>query len=109
MHTRTPHRARPLVRLRTTVRAAALAAAAVAALGACNNKRVSRIEPTSVTDLSGRWNDTDSRLVAGALVTQALGAQWLERAAATRGGRQPAVIVGSFANRTMEHIPVTTF
>ena len=109
MYTKTPHLTRPLTPRRSTVRAALLVAAAAATLGACNNKRVARIEPTSVTDLSGRWNDTDSRLVAGALVTQALGGQWLERDAAARGGRPPAVIVGSFTNRTMEHIPVTTF
>jgi uncharacterized protein (TIGR02722 family) len=79
------------------------------ALAACNNKRVARIEPTAVTDLSGRWNDTDSRLVAGALVQQAMSDAWLPRAAAARGGRGPTVIVGAFTNRTMEHIPVTTF
>ena len=87
----------------------ALIVASVAALGACNNKRVARIDPTSVTDLSGRWNDTDSRLVATALVSQALGAPWLEHSAAQRGGRPPAVIVGAFSNHTMEHIPVATF
>ena len=87
----------------------ALAALATLAAGACNNKRVTRIDPTSVTDLSGRWNDTDSRLVAGALVDQALGGPWLERASAARGGRPPAVIVGGFKNATMEHIPVATF
>jgi hypothetical protein len=87
----------------------ALLPLAALALGACNNKRVARIDPTSVTDLSGRWNDTDSRLVAGALVTQALGAPWAERAAASRGGRPPAIIVGAFTNHTMEHIPVATF
>lgn len=88
---------------------ALLLAAAVLTAAACNNKRVARIEPTSVTDLSGRWNDTDSRLVAGAIVEQALGAQWVERAAAARAGRPPAVIVGAFTNRTMEHIPTTVF
>ena len=93
------------MRHRTTL----LAAVALVTLAACNNKRVARIEPTAVTDLSGRWNDTDSRLVAGALVTQALGAPWLERASATGGGKSPAVIVGEFTNRTMEHIPITTF
>ena len=90
-------------------RATLLAVLSVMALGACNNKRVARIDPTSVTDLSGRWNDTDSRLVAGALVTQAVSAPWLERAAAQRGGRAPAVLVGAFTNHTMEHIPVATF
>ena len=91
------------------VAGAALAALAILGTGACNNKRVARIDPTSVTDLSGRWNDTDSRLVASALVEQALGAPWLPRAAAARGGRPPAVIVGGFHNGTMEHIPVGTF
>jgi penicillin-binding protein activator len=91
------------------VASAALAALAILTTGACNNKRVTRIDPTSVTDLSGRWNDTDSRLVAGALVDQALGAPWLGRASAARGGRPPAVIVGGFKNATMEHIPVATF
>jgi uncharacterized protein (TIGR02722 family) len=92
-------------------RAAAVAGATAAALvlGACNNKRVARIDPTSVTDLSGRWNDADSRLVANALVSQALGAQWSSRYTAAHGGRAPALIVGGFANRTMEHIPVGTF
>jgi len=89
-------------------RVALLSGAALMLIG-CNNKRVARIEPTSVTDLSGRWNDTDSRLVAGALVQQALAAPWAERAAAQRGGRPPAIIVGAFTNHTMEHIPVATF
>ena len=101
-----------LLRSRPAARPAALAAAALLAaapMAACNNTRVSRIDPTSVTDLSGRWNDADSRLVANAIVTQALSGPWLERAGARRGGRAPALIVGRFANRTTEHIPVGTF
>ena len=102
-------RARAATRAVHAARAAALGVAAVLALGACNNKRVARIDPTSVTDLSGRWNDADSRLVANALVSQALGAPWASRYTAAHGGRAPAVIVGGFANRTMEHIAVGTF
>lgn len=86
-----------------------LALAAAALVGACNNTRVSRIDPTSVTDLSGRWNDADSRLVANALISQSLDATWSKQWAETHGGRTPTVIVGGFANRTLEHIPVTTF
>jgi len=89
-------------------RAAALVVVAVAA-GACNNKRVARIEPTSVTDLSGGWNDADSRLVANELIEQSLTAPWVKRYADTHGGEAPTVIVGGFGNRTMEHIPVNTF
>jgi hypothetical protein len=75
----------------------------------CNNKRVARIEPTSVTDLSGRWNDADSRLVAGQLIEQSLAATWTHRYAESHGGAPPTVIVGRFSNRTMEHIAVGTF
>lgn len=88
----------------------ALAAVAVTlAVGACATKHVTRIEPTAVTDLSGRWNDTDSRLVANQLVEQALAAGWAKRYADSHGGDAPTVVVGTFANRTMEHIAVGTF
>ena len=89
---------------------AALALVAVLGIGfsACG-KRVSRIDPSAVTDLSGRWNDTDSRLVANELITQSLGGPWLSRYTTMHGGESPAVIVGSFRNRTLEHIPVNTF
>ncbi len=75
----------------------------------CSNKHVTRIEPETVTDLSGRWNDTDSRLVANALIEQSLTGPWLPRYATANGGESPAVIVGEFQNRSKEHIPVNTF
>jgi penicillin-binding protein activator len=81
----------------------------VAVVQGCNSTRVARIDPASVTDLSGRWNDADSRLVANALITQSLEGNWARQWAETHGGRTPTVIVGGFANRTMEHIPVGTF
>lgn len=76
---------------------------------ACVSKRVTRIEPNAVTDLSGRWNDTDSRLVANQLIEQTLSAGWAKRYTDTHGGQPPAVLVGTFANRTAEHIAVGTF
>src|SRR5687768_12906539 len=69
-------------------RSFALAAAMLVAIG-CNNKRVARIDPNSVTDLSGRWNDVDSRLVANALITQSLSAPWVARHTAASGGGAP--------------------
>ena len=89
-------------------RSFALAAAMLVVVG-CNNKRVARIDPNAVTDLSGRWNDVDSRLVANALITQSLSAPWVARHTAASGGAAPAVIVGDFRNKTMEHIAVATF
>jgi penicillin-binding protein activator len=91
-------------------RAIAVLALALLAVGATAcGKRVTRIDPSAVTDLSGRWNDTDSRLVANALIEQSLGGAWLARHTDLRGGEPPAVIVGSFRNRTLEHIAVNTF
>ena len=98
------HRSRPLGALCAIAGALLLVAAA-----GCFSKRVTRIEPTAVTDLSGRWNDTDSRLVANQLVEQTLGAGWAKRYTDTHGGDAPTVVVGTFANRTMEHIAVGTF
>jgi uncharacterized protein (TIGR02722 family) len=99
-----------LRRLRLRGAPYALAAASLLALASgCISKRVTRIEPTAVTDLSGRWNDTDSRLVANQLVEQTLGAGWARRYTDAHGGEAPAVVVGTFANRTMEHIAVGTF
>ena len=89
--------------------AAGAMALLLAPLAACGSTRVARIDPAAVTDLSGRWNDTDSRLVAGALITQSLDAEWARQWANAHGGRAPTVIVGGFANRTLEHIPVATF
>lgn len=95
----------------THLRPGSLAALVLLALvaAACGGKQVSRIEPTSVTDLSGRWNDTDSRLVARALIEQSLESGWASRHAERNGGEPPTLILGSFRNRTMEHVPVNTF
>ena len=95
----------PIVALR---RAALLALASVT-LAACNNKRVSRVDPGSVTDLSGRWNDVDSKLVANALIEQTFGGQWSSQYASAHGGTPPTLIVGSFRNRTLEHVPIGSF
>jgi len=78
-------------------------------LAGCGGKQVSRIDPNSVTDLSGRWNDTDSRLVARALIEQSFESGWADRHARRHGGESPTIIVGTFRNRTMEHVPVNTF
>ena len=93
--------------MRRTARAGTLLLVAILPL-ACA-KRVSRIDPNSVTDLSGRWNDTDSRLVANQLITESLNGQWARSYSQSHGGSAPAVIVGEFRNATMEHIPVATF
>jgi uncharacterized protein (TIGR02722 family) len=70
---------------------------------------VNRVDPNTVTDLSGRWNDTDSRLVAEEMITDCLRRPWLQRATAAKGGKLPVIIIGTVRNRSNEHIAVTTF
>ena len=97
-------------RLRGATYTAALLTLAFA--GACA-PRISRIAPEQAIDLSGRWNDVDSRLVAEALIEQSFepaGQQnWALRFAQQHGGARPTLIVGTVRNRSMEHVPVGTF
>lgn len=76
-------------------------------------RRVTRVQPEQAIDLSGRWNDVDSRLVADEIIRQsfaaAYGPNWALQYAQRHGGERPTVIVGTVRNRSMEHIPVGTF
>jgi len=76
--------------------------------GCGSSRQVSRINPNEVTDLSGNWNDTDSRLVAQKMVKDALSRAWLTDFL-TAKGRKPVVIVGKIRNKSSEHIAIETF
>lgn len=74
----------------------------------CQKKVVTRMETDEVTDLSGRWNDTDSRMVSETMVRDCLNHPWIsEHMRAT--SENPVVIVGIIRNKSSEHIAVTTF
>ncbi len=81
---------------------------ATAATGCGKATRVTRVDTGVVTDFSGRWNDTDSRLVAEAMVREALDNPWLPKYRAAKG-RPPVVVVGTILNRSNDHINVQTF
>lgn len=78
------------------------------AVVSCAGPKVSRVGTETVTDLSGRWNDTDSRLVAEEMVKEALSRPWIDNYL-KKHGKQPIVIVGTVLNRSHEHINVQTF
>ena len=82
--------------------------AAVIFSGCSSAPKVERIGVDEVRDLSGRWNDTDSRLVAEQMVGDVLRRPWLQEFKA-RTGRKPVVIVGTVRNLSSEHIQVDTF
>lgn len=76
--------------------------------GCAAKKTVQRIETDSVVDLSGRWNDTDSRLVSEAMIADCLNHPWIAQHMVGGNGK-PTVIVGGMRNRSTEHIAVKTF
>lgn len=65
---------------------------------------VKRVDSDTVTDLSGYWNDTDVRLSAQAIVDGCLLSPRIAGYAASHGGKLPVVIVGSYRNKSDEHI-----
>ncbi len=82
---------------------------AVLVLSGCGHEtKVTRVDTGVVTDLSGRWNDTDSRMVAEAMVKDALQYPWLGNFEKSTK-RQPVVVVGTVVNSSHEHISVQTF
>lgn len=88
---------------------AATAVVTILLLSGCGpSKSVTRIEPTTTVDLSGDWNDTDSRLVAEEMINDVLSRPWVEE---FKGGkrRSPDVIVGTVKNRSAEHIQTLAF
>ncbi|OGB61368.1 MAG: penicillin-binding protein activator LpoB [Caldithrix sp. RBG_13_44_9] len=73
-----------------------------------SSRKVSRMPTDSVTDLSGRWNDTDSRLTAEAMIQDLLSRSWLDEYQAA-AGQKPIMIVGQVRNKSSEHINTDVF
>ena len=84
-------------------------AVAVLLVGCSQGTQVTRLDPETTIDLSGFWNDTDSRMVAEALIDDAMNFPWARRFMQQNNGDVPTVIFGSVRNRTTEHIAVNTF
>lgn len=72
------------------------------------SNKVTRIDPGTTTDLSGRWNDTDARMVADEMIEDALTKPWLNQFSRTHQ-KPPVVIVGNVRNESMEHIDTEVF
>ena len=77
--------------------------------GCASAPKVERQEVDTTIDLSGRWNDTDSRLVSEEMIEDCLRRPWVEKYKVKNNGRIPTVIVGQVKNRSHEHINVQTF
>lgn len=72
------------------------------------SRSVTRVSPDTQIDLSGRWNDTDSRKVADQMIYDLFNSEDFKEYAAAKG-EKPVIIVGSVLNRTTEHIDADNY
>lgn len=79
------------------------------ALAACQTRQVTRLDPATEIDLSGRWNDTDSRKVADQMIFDLFDSEAFEKYAKNKPNDKPVIAVGTIRNKTSEHIDADNF
>ena len=73
-------------------------------LSSCvSTPKVSRVDASTQTDLSGYWNDTDVRIVCRTLIDSCLNSARIDQIRKDKK-RTPTVIIGRFKNDSNEHI-----
>lgn len=80
----------------------------IALINGCANRKITRVDPNETIDLSGRRNDSDSRLVSEEMIGDVLTSAWLPRYTKANDKR-PVVVVGLVENKSHEHINSETF
>ena len=90
----------------TTIRTVAVLSV-LSILAGCSGTKVTRVAANSTIDLSGKWNDADSRMVSEELLKDCLDHPWYQAWQTT--GKVPTVVVGEMRNRSNEHINMETF
>ncbi|MCZ8070008.1 MAG: penicillin-binding protein activator LpoB [Cytophagales bacterium] len=71
-------------------------------------RSVTRIDPNQQIDLSGRWNDSDSRQVSQKMINDLLASDKFKEYSKSLG-KKPAIIVGPIRNKTTEHIDADNY
>jgi len=82
--------------------------AAALLVGCGSSRQVTRLDPGQVTDLSGKWNDTDAKLVAEEMISDCVARPWLSDFLLEKS-KKPVVTVGRIRNKSSEHIDTETF
>ena len=70
--------------------------------------KVTRVAEDEAIDLSGNWNDTDSKLVADEMIADSVAKPWLINFVKAKQNN-PRIIVGTILNKSDEHINTETF
>jgi len=71
-------------------------------------RSVTRVDPSTQYDLSGRWNDSDSRIVADKMIADLMNSERFKEYAKAKGTK-PAIIIGLVKNKTSEHIDADNY
>lgn len=82
--------------------------AVIILLTACQTRQVTRMDPATQVDLSGRWNDTDSRKVADQMIYDLFESDRFKEYAKAKTAK-PVILVGTIRNKTAEHIDADNF
>lgn len=80
----------------------------LAGLLGCQTRQVTRVDPATEIDLSGRWNDTDSRKVADQMIYDLFDSESFKDYTSSRSDK-PVIVVGTIRNKTSEHIDADNF
>ena len=93
---------------RTMTRKIALPILAIVLIASGCSRKVTRLNPDQQVDLSGRWNDTDSKLVAEEMIKDVMTRPWHSDFKLIRD-RKPTMIVGYIKNKSDQHIEPEVF
>ena len=73
------------------------------------SRQVTRVSSDDTIDVSGNWNNSDSRMVAQEMTQNILNNAWMSNHLEQNGGKKPVVVVGLVQNKSHEHIDAETF
>lgn len=85
----------------------ALLLIALTVVSSCS-RSVTRVDPATEYDFSGRWNDSDSRIVADKMIAELMNSERFKEYVKAKGSR-PAIIIGLVKNKTSEHIDAANY
>lgn len=77
-------------------------------VGCGSSRNVTRTATDTTVDLSGRWNDADSRLTAEKMIDGLLNSRWID-SFIDENKKKPVLIVGRIKNNSSEHIQTKIF
>ena len=77
-------------------------------VGCGSSRNVTRTATDTTVDLSGRWNDADSRLTAETMIDGLLNSRWID-SFIDENKKKPVLIVGRIKNNSSEHIQTKIF